>query len=448
MRAVPFFDPGYVVLSGCELFYDTSYYNGIGAISNLGIGGSGLDGTPSNTIYLPYNGLQYMYFPGGSLNYITSPADVAYNPTTSLDVRAALRLDDWTPSALSGVVGRMNSTTSQSSWGFQIVSSGRLQLTLSSGGSSSVTIPSSGSAGLVDGQMYVIRGVWVPGMCTFFYKATTPATYVADMASNTGWTQVGSNVTSSVPASLFASNSPIYVAKNANTGVNGITGDFHGAQVIVDGSTVLTVLAPDAPAIGSWSSPEGRTLTVVRGLTGNKAVIVSRNLLLFSGSNSVITAPDSPLMNFNTGEDFTIGVAAKLWATSSSQGGFVSKRSGTDHMANKGYGIKTVGTSRQTYLTVQDGTTQGTAATAVEGTEGVLTIYSGRRNGSSLIPGVGTTFSPSTQSTGDLTNTNPVSIGRNTNTANYQAMELYGAFVKRGTLTDTEIADIVTYFGS
>lgn len=156
-------------------------------------------------------------FDGTSGNYFSAGDLAAFSGATALDVRAAVALDDWTPT-LSGTASIVSQfgAAGQRSWSVAVTAGGFLELTTSSNGTAATTTDSGVMATAVNGQVMCVRITWQSsdGATNYYVKRTSPARAKADCLDHDGWVQLGSTDTNGT-AALFNATSAVCIGERA-----------------------------------------------------------------------------------------------------------------------------------------------------------------------------------------------------------------------------------------
>lgn len=160
----------------------------------------------------------------------------------TLDVRAKITMADWTPAALSSVMGR-SAAEGNRGWYLSINSTGLLQWTWTSTGNAAQLVSkfSTATLGLADGSTRWIRAVFIPdngagGYDVKFYTAPDGAT----------WTQLGATVTTAGVAALFDNSTVGYEIGGIAAAVGNAGMKVHEVQIRdgLDGPNIVPAL-PD-----------------------------------------------------------------------------------------------------------------------------------------------------------------------------------------------------------
>ena len=204
---------------------------------------------------------QYLYLPGTSGNYASTPDSVANSITGDIDIRVKVALDDWAKGAFQSFIGGWNSdAANKDRYWFQVGSNDLLQLGWNNG-STGLSIQSSVAPPVAAGAVKFVRVTLdvnngAGGRTGKFYTSDDGIT----------WLQLGSTVTQGGVTSIADRAEPILVgALNAGSfGV--IDGKIYRAQVLngIDGPVVVDFNPADAitGATSFVSSATGETWTI------------------------------------------------------------------------------------------------------------------------------------------------------------------------------------------
>lgn len=207
-------------------------------------------------------------------NAIEVPDSATFSAPTQLDIRVAIT---WAPIDLVNrvLITHADPGAVSFAWRLQTSSLGRMAfLTSTTGAGATSTVVS--SARIADTEdLFLLRVTWrsSDGRVQFFNKPTTPDTIDADKASNTGWTQVGSNLTAST-AALFNSTAPLYIGNNTSASLGSPwSGSIYAASVAttIDGPPVVDIQTDNWPRVDdvpTFPIETGQIATVTRAASG------------------------------------------------------------------------------------------------------------------------------------------------------------------------------------
>ena len=422
-----------------------------GALTNLGTGGSTLNAVFGNTTgvdsfdpaLLTHTGTNYLYLPGGS-NWATTPDAAALDITGDLEIVVRVALSDYTPTASQILCSKRAS--GQYSWQLFINTSGTVGFTVTTDGSTQITssssVPSAGT--FVDGTTYWLKATRTAatGVCTW--------QYAADQATEpTSWTTLAANV-NGASGNVFSGTAALDVG-----GITGGSMDGRFYRCIVrngiGGTTVFdadftTGITSGAQTTFTESSANAATVTINRATSGRKSVAVTRPILLF-GTDDYLEVADNDLLDFDAAQPFTVMVATRQWATITSQGVMMAKRTSTGAVA--GWVIRNgSGTPVSSAFDTSDGTTGALVTAGANKTAGVLSTIVGVASASQLVAyGNNTVGTATTRQAGSYANSEVMRIGRLSGVGTqYVDMELVAAAVWRRALNANEIATIVNRY--
>jgi hypothetical protein len=419
---------------------------------NFGSGGSALDATygsssgadTNDPTLLTWTGENYLYQPGVTLNWASTPDAAPLDITGDIDLRVDVALDSWSSSQY--LLGK--AATGQRSYNLLIVSGGFLRLEISNDGTTVINITSTVAVGLSAGQRRWVRGTLdvdngASGRTATFFTSTDGVT----------WTTLDT-VTSAGTTSLFAGTAGLVIGGNAFGGFEA-AGKFYRAQVRngINGTVVFdadftTGITTGAQTTFTESSSNAATVTINRSTSGRKSVAVVRPTWLF-GTDDYMEIPDNALLDFGASDSFTLVAVVRQWETMGS-GVIVAKRNSTltTPATEAGWMLRQSGTG-QPMIILDDGSVIGNDTGGVP-TAGNLVVISATRTGNDLEARVNNTGAPTTTSAiGSAANALPVRIGRASGAGTvYNNTEMTAVLLFRRALTAAEIGQLVTYYGT
>jgi len=406
----------------------------------------------NDPLLLTHTGVNYAYMNTSNANRLTMTDAANLNPTTSLSLRCAVALDDWTPSAIERLMGKRLSTGNQRTFVLQINSTnGFPVLGLSTDGIVGGDIAATVAPVIADRSPLALRADWTasPAEVKFYTKTFTEGTAYADINSDDGWTQLGATVTASVPSvPLYDSTTALAFGATLDGGSNG---KYWAWSVKVDGSLIAGInCATDITSSGatSFTATSGQEVTVTRALSGRKTVLVTRPVWLF-GTDDYLEIADNALLDFGAAESFTAIIVARKWATNPNSVALLSKRADYYTVGDVGWAL--VSDSTNAYATLGDGVTQATKGTTLPASGTVFCVAQVvDRSGNTVLAsmnGVPST-TQTTATIGTLANSLPLRVGRTAASSGYNDMEVLAVAVFRRALSATEIAQICTYYGT
>jgi hypothetical protein len=429
-----------------------------GGFSNQGQAGNVLDaqngstgGTDTNDVQvLPHGGTNYLYLPGVVTNYATAPDLAAYTPAASLDVRIAVAMD--VVSGTQAFVGHYTAGGTDRSWLFMYTGT-NVSLYLSTDGLTATQFTPSVSPTIVAGTVTLLQATWTasPAEVKFFQKATTEGAAANDLAVDTGWTQVGSTITASVPTVSLASSTANLVV-GAQSSINQLAGRVYRTQVRVGGTTVydanFTALTSGAATSFTESSANAATVTINRAATGRKSTVVTRPTWLF-GTDDYLQVSDHPLLNFDATQDLTVVAALAQWGTPAAFARMVTKRQGGG--TSVGWSLVDNNVALEGSMYVGDGAA-GASAVGATLVAGVRTTTGAIVNrGSATMRAFANNTLASTSSIasqGSFVNSQPLRVGVDSAAVDSVLdAALDTALVYRRALSSGEVAALAAYLG-
>lgn len=205
--------------------------------------------------------------------YAETPDHASLDVAGDIDIRVAVALIDWTPASVQQdlVTKHFGTGANQASYAFAVRTDNMLLFRWSTDGAAmnppaavSTVAPTVADRGLLAVRMtFDADNGAGQNVTTFYTKTTTPTTAAADVASDTGWTQLGATVTQA--GVVVLANTPTAVRIGCRSdGGNQTNGSFYTA-VIKSGINGTTVANPDFTAqpigIAPFDDGAGRTWT-------------------------------------------------------------------------------------------------------------------------------------------------------------------------------------------
>lgn len=189
-----------------------------------------------------------LWLPGSSGNYASAPDSAGVSVAGDLDLRALVKLADWTPAVTYALgVSKWTTTTAQRSWYWELATNGKLALAWTPDGSTFNYMQVTTTPSFVDGTMYGLR-------CTFDVDngsgGKTLSMYYRtdeDISASSGWTQIGSSLTSAGTTSIYDGTGVIEVGTSHIGTSNLLVGSTLKAEVR-NGIGGSVVASPDFTA--------------------------------------------------------------------------------------------------------------------------------------------------------------------------------------------------------
>ncbi len=229
----------------------------------------------------------YLYLPGVSGNYISTPDSAALSITGNIDLRVRLSLNDWTPTSNSILIAKRTANTSQYSYILYIDSSGRPNMSLSANGTSATNAVSSASVPFSDNTVGWLRATWQAsdGRVQFFTAADSVSMPVS-------WTQLGTNLTIAI-ASIFDGTAVLELGSQF-VGTNSlVAGKLYRSQIrnniLDDGTGIVFDADLTAKAIMANSFTESSSNAATVTVNGALAQVGDGRISLTASSTSAAT---------------------------------------------------------------------------------------------------------------------------------------------------------------
>jgi hypothetical protein len=383
----------------------------------------------------------YLYLPGIAGNWATAPDSAALDITGDIDLRCKVAFDDWTPAAISGILGKDD--TGASAYYLRLETNGTLtflwvdSLSTTNQRTSDVLTIADGATKWVRVTLDVDNGA--AGNTTTFFTSDDGIT----------WTQLGSAQTVAVVTNIRVTAGQFNIG-NQRTGTSLARGKFFRAQVLNGIGGTVAFDANFESSITSLlqtsfteSSTNGATVTINRsGSTYRSAGVIDAGYL-YPGATNTFALSTIDYLKFGLTDSFTVLAVFRQWATTA------DKRIISTVGTLGGYTISQLSSNRA-YFQVTDATAFPTATVNV--TDGSLTTLTGVRNvtADTIAAYVNTAAPVSTTDTNTKSTSNNIDnfrIGNQTG-AVYADMEFIGAAVFRSILTAAQIRQVANYFAN
>lgn len=394
----------------------------------------------NDPLWLPWNGENYVYFPGANNNSITTTGSLSDFPTNGVQVEVDIDYGSSAWTSRQGIFWFAGSAA---------------------GSSRSVEVSTWATGGFLlaygDGVVASDYAIFSASPLTgrqrwrFTADAATPARiYTAEYWNGSGWTlhQTKTDTDATAVTAIDAINTqPIIGTTNTAP-----TGRIYSVDVR-DGAlaSLFNWRASDMTQTGGVSG--GRTWTVNRASSGRKTAVVTRPIWLL-GTDDYLEVADNDLLDLDDTSGLSAVIVMRQHGTQANFGQYLCKLSAG--AVGPGWVLQHDGTaSGQAYAAVSDGTntvtTQAHTGAYAPGNLTVLTFTQDETTDrlnfyNNNVPS-GTDLS--TFAVGAGGNTSPLRIGAASPTAGFYAdMELLAVGIFRRALSATEIAQIVTYYGA
>lgn len=204
-----------------------------------------------------YDGEDFVFLPGTSGNYVSTPDAAALDIVGDIDIRARIAADDWTPAAEDYVIAKYTTTGNQRSYALTIDTTGVLVFRWSNDGTAALSASSTAATGFTDGTTHWIRATLdvdngAAGKTVTFYTSEDGAT----------WTQLGTAVTTGGTTSIFASTAVLEIGSSTGGTASLFAGKFFRGEVRsgVGGTAVASPIAVAASGTVTDATPRTWTL--------------------------------------------------------------------------------------------------------------------------------------------------------------------------------------------
>jgi hypothetical protein len=397
----------------------------------------------------------YMYLPGITSNFASTPDAAALDITGDLDLRVNVALDDWTPSATQSLIAK-STGSSNVSYRFYVRTDGKLEFAWSPTGTGAgiAGVASTVAPTITDGTALWVRFTFdvdngAGGRTATFFTST----------NGTTWTQLGTPVTTAGTTSLFSGSAPNEIG-SINTGTADFArGKFFRAQVLngINGTVAFDANFENSitslnQASFTESSTNAATVTINRsGSTFRSAGVIDAGYL-YPGATNTFSNSTTDFLNFGATQSFTVFFAARQWATPASFGNYINKKENSTN-AGSGYRLGAYSTLLQTFGQIADGTNNNPdrfAATYTAGT--LLNTYGVADRTAQTFTVTQNSNSSATASLagfGAISSYWPLRIGVAASLGTgYQDFELVAAAVFRTVLTAAQIRQVTNYFAN
>jgi hypothetical protein len=445
------------LLSQATFFIDAKEATVGQTASNLGTGGSVLDAQYGSTtgadtndpLLLEHDGTNYLYLPGSTGNFASSPNSAAINITGDIDIRAFIACDDWSSSTGNWLVGKW--TSPNRSFLFLLDTSGRMEFQWSTDGLNLTNFAISTAAlPIPDGTDFWLRVTLdvdngAAGNTTTFFISEDGVT----------WAQLGTPIVAAGVTSIFAGTNPLSIGQ-LGPGSGGIfAGKYYRLQIrngiggtVVFDADFTTGITSGGQTTFTESSSNAATVTINRVTSGRKSVAVVRDVWLF-GTDDYMEVADNDLIDFGASDDFTIVAVARYWGTIANNS-IVGKGTGNIGATMQGYQM--FFSSGVPSFRLGDGTTRVGGVSVTTATSGNIAAYSFHRDVASdrvwaERNGTESTGRTTDTTTGTLATSEKLYIGGQAATG-FSDCELLAVAIFRRTLGDSELVSIANYYGA
>lgn len=426
-------------------------------LANLGSLGSGFNATATNTRrFTNSSSKAHIWLPiGVSGGQVTTTSTIpTVSGATTVSMRVAVTAEDYTPSN-NMVYLAFGTGGTGGSVRFLTLPGGNIYFGIR-GPSGGEVYYTSSNPGFTNGSTVCVWALWQAstGLCTFYYKNTTEETYLEDMNSDSGWTQIGFSqaaIGGSSPASIVNTDYKLGLGSYSSGTTNGLGGKFHAGSVhtATSGSPVFLVDSSVLTDEGAttFSALTGEGITIARGGAAYRPEVVlpGSQSRAFDGTSSYLEVPHDNSLNAGTSNVLTPWIFCRVSATPVSSGPYISKRDGV--APNSGWNVLSNGAAYTFAVVVDEGASQVNRISTGAVVQNQLTLFGSvmdRVNQQLRTFIDGTVYTNvSLSALGDVSNSLPVRVGRNPNVASGgQNFRLYAWGIYPGVLTGPQLASL------
>lgn len=275
----------------------------------------------TNPLPLKWTGTNYLYLPGVSGNYLSTPDAATLDITGDIEIRARVALTDWTPAAETQLVGKWTVTGNQRSYKLSVNTNGTLLFQNSTDGAVGTVVSHTSSVAPTvsdGGTLWVRVTVDVDNGSgdsdATFYTSTDDTN---DPTAVT-WTQLGTVINSGGTTSIFSGTSVVTLgAIEAGTSLL-MAGKLYYASILngIGGTAALTINTHTQPTepFSTFTDGTGKTVTINRSATGRKSTMVDRTMMLF-GTDDYLEIPHASDLDLGATQPLTAIYAGRSYDT-------------------------------------------------------------------------------------------------------------------------------------
>lgn len=414
--------------------------------------------TTNDPLLLESETTGYVYCPNVLGNYVSIPDSVPLSITGDIDIKARIKLDDWTPASAGNLAMKYSTTGNQRGWVLFLLTSGRMRLDVSPDGINTTTGASSDVLPIVDGQTKWVRVTLDvdDGAGNRVYKY-----YISD--DGVSWTGAGST-TSAGTTSIFDNTAQLSFPLDNGSPLPGnyyrliIQSAFDTAN-----NTDNLVCDINCDAITSHGqttfaeqSSNAATVTIRRPTTGRKTVAMPSiskggNSLWLAGTDDFLAIADDAILDIGASDSATVLIVYRQWNNFGTNDALIAKKADTTNTTQGYYLGSGASTAAQLQAQIGDGTAGVTATETTSRTAGLLTTAAFVRNVTTDTlttyrrDFAGTAVNDTTTTT--LANSEAFRIGRLSGAGTeYTDMEIYAVLLWKRALSTGEIAALLNYY--
>lgn len=400
-------------------------------------------GAGANVDY-SFTGTKYVYLPGTSGNYLSTPDNAKYDITTAFEAVLRIGLDDDGATILSQY-------SALAGWEVYVGASGTIRFSWWDGAAQN-NEDSNDTISYTLGDVFWLKVTFNPddgggNRVTEFYTADDQAT------EPTSWAQLGTSVTTAGTATVSASAAPVYLGRRGSGGQD-YEGLLYACRVDVDSTTVIDLdvnrdtIAADHSTI---TDAQGNVWTVNRSAAPSfQATIIDRPLWLF-GADTYIEVPNSSDWHIAAGAGFS---AVAAYRAPANQTGFCRIMACRETGAGEGWFLAetdSTGSAGDVVAQIEDdgGTNDSTTSSPVNTTPGEVVVASIVVRSSEVAARANGTEGADANRNVDVSEpTDPLRIGsRSDNTANETTGPIHFAAVFGRALTEKELRALEIIYG-
>jgi hypothetical protein len=329
--------------------------------------GSAVGADSNDPLRLQFSGSKYIYA-ADTAQYITTGDSAATKPTTAIDFRVRLQVND--PSLLADqLIWVKNYASSAGSW-YVTIYSGNINFNWTDMAATSRAISAAIPAvAITTPTWFKITRLSSSGAWVISYSTEQVPT--SNLVQT--WTALGSG-TQAAGTDIGTTTSGTYAARN----VPGTGFRIYAAELRkeIDGAITAGFCVNDfAEPYATHVSATGETWNFVRATSGRKLAVVDRDLLLL-GTDDYLEVANHPLLNFGAGQAFSVAWIGRTYGLLSGQARVAKKTglatSGTGYALRAGVGVPT-----DSYFDAYDGASNLLPALASLPTSGVASLLAG-----------------------------------------------------------------------
>lgn len=412
--------------------------------------GSTAGSDANDPVRLSWTGTDYLYLPGVSGNYVSTPDSSALDLTGDIELVARYQPTTWSGAADQAIIAKRTA----SNWNYQLsqlagTTPNKLHFAITTDGATAQSISSTANLPFTDGQIGWVKVTWVKSSgLTQFFTAADQAT------EPSSWTQLGTNQTLAAGATPFSGTAPLEIGSNRGGAGNALAGNVYRA-IVRNGiaGTIVANFDPGNFAAGSSTTytdavgTNAGVWTINRTGSGRKSSLVKGRGLLLLGTDDLWTIPTAAIPSFGTSGTGTVTVIGRMWATPRSNGRWIDTRgSATETVA--GVGIRQNGTAASLIGTIGDGTSSATTATVTYTAGGVVVASLVVDTTTIKLRINGTESATVARPAGSATGTTPIVGAATTAAASPFEGESFVVLTTSRVLTASEIDKVERYYGA